>query len=359
MPRADNIPPSMGLLKALIIGDPKSGKTDWTARAAEAGFNVLYMDGDVGTQTIAGLSPEAKSRIFIMDVSDKLVGDQFDPRMIQCVADFMTSSKLLWNDNKQQVYSSQRDEHNEDGTARDEIWEFRPSRFDHNWVWAIDSWTTLAYSGMLAKANEQGVSLADIEKVERSIYQGVGNRLTNMLATIQKAPCHVVVIGHPRQFEKTRAPEGKSQREIKEIDRIVEWTKMVPASSSNPHGLTMGKFFTDIGWMDVTKMGKRELNFKLDGGRSSGGHLDSKGDPRDTHSFANLVRQIGGTIPDGTQGLGQGLIIHPAGTFVPAVKKPTLGQPAEKAAPLQASISEPKKVSLAGIGGLPRANPTT
>src|SRR3546814_7861489 len=32
--------------------------------------------------------------------------------------------------------------------------------------------------------------------------------------------------------------------------------------------------------------------------RASGGHLDSKGDPRESHSFAELVKAIGGTIPD-------------------------------------------------------------
>src|SRR3546814_13001126 len=50
--------------------------------------------------------------------------------------------------------------------------------------------------------------------------------------------------------------------------------------------------------MDVTRGGRRELSFKLDVTRSSGGHLDSKGDPRESHSFAELVKAIWGTIPD-------------------------------------------------------------
>src|SRR3546814_2016165 len=59
------------------------------------------------------------------------------------------------------------------------------------------SWTTLSYSGMVSKALDLGVSIADVEKVNREIYAGVGNRLTNMASIIQKMPCHVIVIGHP------------------------------------------------------------------------------------------------------------------------------------------------------------------
>src|SRR3546814_12490491 len=71
---------------------------------------------------------------------------------------------------------------------------------------------------------------------------------------------------------------------------------MIPKSSSKPHELTLGKFLTECGWMDVTRGGRRELSFKLDVTRSSGGHLDSKGDPRASHSFAELVKAIGGTL---------------------------------------------------------------
>src|SRR3546814_15872838 len=50
--------------------------------------------------------------------------------------------------------------------------------------------------------------------------------------------------------------------------------------------------------MECIRGGRLELSFKLDGTRESGGHLDSKGDPRESHSFAELVKAIGGTIPD-------------------------------------------------------------
>lgn len=361
MPRGSNLAPSHTLLKALILGDPKAGKTDWSLRAAEAGFNVLYMDGDVAAQTIAGLSDAAKNRVFYMDIADKLDGG-VDPRMIQTISDFFTASRFLWNDSKQKPYSRAKDEHDpETGAALDEIWDFRPAKLDHNWVLVIDSWTTLSYSAMLAKANDQGESLADVEKIERSLYQGVGNRLTNILATIQKAPCHVVVIGHPMQYEKRRSQEGKTVKEaMKENDLIVEWTKMIPKSSSNPHGLTMGKFFSDIGWIDVDKFGKRKLNFKITNQRVSGGHLAGEGDPRGDYDFAHVVEAIGGKAPgpNSDTPLGEGLIIHPPGTFIPAAAKPVNPLGAKPAATQASSplTPEAKPTAVKGLGGLTGLN---
>lgn len=353
MPRGSNLAPGHTLAKLLILGDPKAGKTDWAMRAAEAGFNVLYMDGDVAGQTVAGLSAAAKERIFYMDIADRLDGG-IDPRMIEAVSEFFTSSRYLWNDAKQAPYSRAKDSHDADtGAALDEIWEFRPSRFDHNWVIVLDSWTTLSYSGMLAKAQDQGISLADIEKADQNLYAGVGNRLTNMLSTIQKAPCHFIVIGHPSQFEKSKSPDGKSQRETKAADRIVEWTKMVPKSSSNPHGLTMGKFFSDIGWIDVDKFGKRKLNFKITSERVSGGHLDATDDPRGAHSFVNVVKALGGQAPDTNQEtpMGEGLIIHPPGTFIPAAASKALPL-GSKPSPASTTLEPAAPTAVKGLGGL-------
>lgn len=352
MPRGNNLTPDQIVAKLMILGDPKAGKTEYAMKAAEAGFNVLYMDGDVAAQTLSAIAPEARDRIFYMDVSDSL-DSGIDPRMIEVVASFFTSSKFLWNDRTQREYSRAKDPHDSTtGACLDEIWEMRPARFNHRWLIVLDSWTTLSYSAMVAKSVDQGINLADIEKADLNLYAGVSNRLTNMLATIQKAKCHFIVIGHPAQFEKTKSQENMSAAEAgKPKNRIVEWTKMVPKSSSNPHGLTMGKFFSDIGWIDVDKFGKRKLDFDVTNQRVSGGHMTGKGDPRGDYSFANVVRKIGGTIPTPSDDLGEGLIIHPAGTFIPAAavaKANPLAKPAST--PLNDSGAAPTQVK--GLGGL-------
>lgn len=363
MPRGDSLTAEQVTGKYLILGDPKAGKTTWAVEAALAGFNVLLMDGDVAVQAIAQLPAEAKSRIFYMDVGDRLEGG-IDPRMIQLVADFFTSSKYLWNDTHQRGYSRLKDAHDEEsGAALDEIWEFKPARLNHRWVVVIDSWTTLSYSAMLAKAADVGVDLGDIEKADMGLYAGAANRLTNMLATIQKAKCHFIVIGHPSQFEKTKSPNNKTAGEVKAKDRIVEWTKMVPKSSSNPHGLTMGKYFSDIGWIDITATGKRELNFAVTNHRVSGGHLIGKGDPKTDFSFANCVKNIGGVLPDKTDfSLGDGLTIHEPGTFIPATAAKAPLKIGSKAAsdslePTGTAATPTKVTGIGGLGGLLNKKP--
>src|SRR3546814_4526808 len=82
MPRADNLSSSTQLIKGLVMGFEKSGKSDWAARAAMAGFNVLYLDGDVAAATIAQLPVEARKRIFYLDFADNFAGGKEDTRMI-------------------------------------------------------------------------------------------------------------------------------------------------------------------------------------------------------------------------------------------------------------------------------------
>lgn len=356
MPRGNALHASHTLLKALILGDPKAGKTEWVLKAAEAGFNVLYFDGDVAGQTIQAVDPAVRDRIFYMDCADRLSGG-LDPRMVTLCSEFFTSTRFLWNDTKQELYSRVKDSHDEaSGAALDEIWEIKPARLDHNWVFALDSWTTLAYSAMVDKANQEGISLADIEKAERNLYQGTGNRLTNMLSTVQKMQCHVAVIGHPAQYEKRKNPAGSSVRSTKETDQIIEWTKMVPTSSSNPHGLKMGKFFSDIGWIDVDKFGKRLMSFDITNERVSGGHMTGKGDPRKEFNFAGIIKAIGGEVP-GPDGApwGDGITIHPPGTFIPASANkanPLGAKPAASASPASASLEPAKPTAIKGLGGL-------
>lgn len=344
MPRADQMPTTSIFAHPLVIGVEKSGKTDWAMKAAEAGFNVLYLDGDVAGQTLNDQSPEAKKRIFYMDFSDDLAGGKNDPHFINHMADFMGTSKFVWNDSKQSKFSLR----NYDDT--DEVWELRPGMLDWRWVLVIDSWTTLSYSGMVSKALDLGVDLGDVEKINREIYAGVGNRLTNMATIIQKMKCHVIVIGHPAEYQKKKMPDRSTQREVKELDQIIEWTRMIPKSHSNPHGLTMGKYFTDVGWMDVTRGGTRKLSFKLDVDRSSGGHLNSEGDPRGSHSFAELVKAIGGAVPDPSrpEDIDSVLTIHGPGQYQVAAKAtPVIGNKTAASA------------KVAGLGGLMGMKPKT
>src|SRR3546814_5591772 len=173
----------------MIRRPPRSTRTDplvpdstlCRSRAAMAGFYVIYRDGDVAAATIAQLPVEARKRIFYLDFADNFAGGKEDTRMINLMFEFFTSTKFVWNDSLQDKFTIRT--YDEEGH---DVWVINPGLLDWRWVVVLDSWTTLSYSGMVSKALDLGVSIADVEKVNREIYAGVGNRLTNMASIIQK-----------------------------------------------------------------------------------------------------------------------------------------------------------------------------
>jgi hypothetical protein len=72
-------------------------------------------------------------------------------------------------------------------------------------------------------------------------------------------------------------------------------------SSSAPHGASIGKYFNEIGWIQINSAGKRELDFTVKKGRISGGTANGKGDPRAEYSFAKLfgapIPKVEGELP--------------------------------------------------------------
>lgn len=343
MPRMDQAPPTNQLVKLLLMGDGKIGKTAYAALAAAAGFDVLYLDGDVGAQTIQSmrtpwkgsdkppLTPEQMSRIYLLPVADTILGGSRDCKFVEVMQEFTTNVKFRWNDTQNRIARI--------ADKTDELWEITPGKMNHNCVLVADSWTGLTESIMLQCAGRNGIDLATASTQEmRPVYQSAGLIATSMLQVIRAMPCHVIVIGHPDEYQHKVAPEGKKVKDISEKDYIIDWTRMVPKSTSRPHGLQMAKYFTDIGWMDVSPTGNRRLDFRVRATHLSGGHFEEVKDLNE-YSFANLVKKIGGTIPDGTQDRDAWLRI------ITAAEQ----QQAADAKVLEAA-NAPK--TIAGLGGL-------
>jgi hypothetical protein len=169
----------------------------------------------------------------------------------------------------------------------------------------------------------------------RPVYQAAGNKLTQFLVMIQRVRCHVIVIAHPDEYAKYDKPVGIKVKDQKESDNKLLWTKLVPLSSSKPHSLTMAKYFTDVGWMEASPSGRRLMNFKISDERICGGHFDGR-EELEKYSFANLVTQIGGQLPNPIPSFEDILKIHPKGEYQPPVAgaglvlgtKPEAGTPA-------------------------------
>lgn len=305
MPRMDQAPPSERLIKLLLIGDGKIGKTRYAGMAAAAGFNVLYLDGDVGAQTLGMLPIEAQRRIFLMNLGDTILGGRRDHKFIDNVKTLIDEAVFRWNDTQQKI-GSRLD------PVSDVQWEMRPAKLDYRCVLVLDSWTSLTQSMMLKASMLCGVQIetATTEQM-RPVYQQGGLMSSIILQFIRSMPCHVIVIGHPDEYTHKTAPDGIKLKDVKEKDMIIDFTKMIAKSTSKPNGLSMGPYFTDIGWMEVSPSGlDRMLDFRLDAGRVSGGHFSER-KPIADYSFEKLVKVVGGFVPDGTQSVDSWLKIIP------------------------------------------------
>ena len=342
MPRASEAPPERQYCKLLLIGDGKGGKTHFAGEAAEH-FNVLYLDGDVAAPTIQQLSQKAKENLYLLPV-----GDRTQPMLTHDFIDFMvkftTESKLIWDDTNAKVGKRS------DDLSQSEVWTILPAALSHEWVLIIDSWTSLVQSCMLWAARAHGVDLSDTNASQmRNVYSSAGMKLTQILTVIQRIHCHVIVIAHPDEYVKQRRPEGKRVDQIKESDMIVEWTKIIPKSCSKPHSMTMAKFFTDVAWMTSNPSGtERQLDFRLDPGKISGGHWNEKKSTKD-YSFANLVKQIGGAVPSAHPPIDSVIQISPKGSYEPVTPgSKVLG---DKSSDAPKSEAEAPKKGLAALIG--------
>ena len=252
----------------------------------------------------SGLSAEALARVSYFNIAD-YVDEKgvYVPFMAKFFVEFCTSGVLTWNDSKQRIFDRNTYESNadvdEEGNRTvhggDEVWQLRPAALGPDTVIILDSWTTLITSLQQWKAADLNIDLLDVEKIERDMYTGTAHKATQFLQLLRGLRCNLIVIGHPREYQKKSPPAG-SKGQVAEKDMKLDWSKMVPVSTSNPHALTMGKNFSDIGWVEVNAMGARTIDFKPTNERVIGGHLAIKGPVKEL-SFAHLVEQIGGQIP--------------------------------------------------------------
>lgn len=355
MPRMDNPPPTNQLAKLLLIGDGKCGKTDFAGMAGASGFNVLYLDGDVASQTIADLPLAARKNIYLLKCGDTIGEGGIEPVYTHTIKSFIGKSLFVWNDSAQRQYNMLVDGQ---ANTTDEFWLIRPGLMDHTSVLVLE-WTALANSTMLWAAKEHGVDLGEVDVDERgamrNVHRSAGEKLTQYLIAIQRAPCHVICLSHPQEFVKTQRPDGKTGKETKEIDLKTLWTKMVPKSCSNNHAMSMSKYFTDIAWLEPDMLGIRHIDFRIDRERISGGHFNAKYAIADREkkdstgfNFAHLVAKVGGIIPGGGSDIDSWLSIQMGFDATPKPKA---------ALSLAANGSKPSVVSTPSIAAIPNSQP--
>lgn len=292
----------------LIIGKTKAGKSDFVARAVNAGFTCLYIDSDNGLGTLKEvIKPEFQKNLHYINPAEPVLFAQ----------DFFERSVIRYNETRRKMYDSMS--YSDD----DKFAEIIPSRIPRNVIVSFDSWTSMCFDSVSSKANKLEIDLSDADKYGQELYQATGLQMTKLATGIQGAPFHVIVQAHPAQYERKEKPAGSAMKSIKQGDYILKETIDIPSSTSNPHGYNMGKFFNNIGWLTVNRVGERDLDFRVRDDRVSGGSVKGHGNPLSEYSFANLF--------------GQGQIESEIDPEKPWIKYMTVGEFREQAAAKHAS----------------------
>lgn len=269
----------LGAVHCLLIGQTKSGKTDWVARAAIDGWEIIYIDSDNGKSTLLSAlqgHPDAMDRIHY-----------FEPESIFDFCESMfTNSIFRYGETARASVSSH-------SAKPDEmVDEIRPTIIPPNVILVIDSWTAIANDLIHKIADKRKIDLFEADKYTREIYGPTGFKASELLFWIQNSPFHVIVQAHPGYYERKEKPAAGKAEDIRESDMLIRETTAIPLSTSNPHGFTMGKYFNYIGWTRVSGQERRELDFRVKKDTISGANFPAGtllfGDPRGDMRFAKL-----------------------------------------------------------------------
>lgn len=270
--RADKITITHDPKHLLLIGPTKFGKTHYSVAAANAGYELLYIDKDNGLTTIRkDATSDGLSRIHHFN----------PPSMIDFVEKLLMSEVVRWNTRINDEYASRT------ALPDDEIVEIYPMRMDKGVILVLDTWTSLAWSALEAKAKDLNIDLTDVDKWGREVYGTSGFRLTRIAKILQTSPFHQIVMAHNQYYELKEKPPGIVQA-VKEKDMIIRGTVEIPVSSSGPHGYSIGPYFNEIGHLVLNNLEKRAIDFTLKKGRLGAGTPNAILDPNDAGSWAAL-----------------------------------------------------------------------
>jgi len=211
------------LLRVLCYGSAHSKKTWWAGTAAEAGFNVLFLEGDGNWSILQNINKKDHDRINVIDFSDKQKEAVFAKALVR----LLKQGKLIW------------DEATKTATALKPFPESAVcidlTKLTQNDVVVVDSWTALVYSLSVQYSRENGIDMSDPDKADRDYYGWAGKLALWVLNQLKTLPCHVVVIAHSTVYEKY-SKDGKN----------MEMQRRQPLSTSGPNAMQMASKFTDV-----------------------------------------------------------------------------------------------------------------
>jgi hypothetical protein len=269
MPQADQLIQEKHRLRVFGYGAGKRRKTWWGLNAAEYGYRVLMFSGEQGHGIVQRLSPEARTRIYILDLHD---GPQ-NALFAQALTLAFRTGEFYVNEETRQTSPNARA-----GFRHIDMRGFGTDTLVH-----IDTYSALVGSLVRRFAFENAIDLADAEKQEWPGYRYCGMLASHLLDQFAAVlNCHYYVVGHETQYEKySKGPWDAAKKTHK--PGPLEFSRRQPVSTSNPHGMNVSREFDHV------------LHFSASGGNI---WIDTKGDddndagsralPNDKYLWENL-----------------------------------------------------------------------
>ncbi len=223
------------LLRELLYGPPKTKKTWWACKAAEAGFNVILLDCDDGAHILSQIAPEARHRIANINIVDTLT----DPVACKFTTLALAGRIFLWDeqDKDRVIMPANRNmEHS--------FYYINANKLTRNDILVVDSWTKLVKSLAWRWYKENGIDITSGEQAKSTNWDGYrwsGEMASWMVRQLKALPCHVMVIGHKSVYEKYKN-EVINGKKVSSV----EWQRTQIVSTSGPHGMTIASDFSDI-----------------------------------------------------------------------------------------------------------------
>lgn len=333
----------------LLIADTKLGKSTYVAQAAKDGFHVLYIDSDNGLSALRHHlkgDMEALGRITYVRTNSPA-------QLLESMLD--EANVFRWDLTRDAPYTAMLVK------PDSRILEISIPRLlaSRGLILAIDTWTSVAADALGLGAEKAKVKLTNMENESQRVYGDAYRRVNFIAVCLQHAPFHVIVQAHGTIFERFVKPTGKSTREMKQNEFILEEILEVPLSSSKPHGKEMGKYFNHVAWLSLdsrTFPAKTLIDFTRKVGRIGGGPPNIVA-PADEFGFIKYAT-LSEPVPDFARVLkGSELVAQPAlaaaghqGPLRPAAVVVTTESKAAPTVPATASAAT--KNPLAGLNFL-------
>lgn len=249
------------LVRALCYGEDHTGKTRWVGQAAEFGFHVVFLDADNKTSVLHQLSPEAQSRISVVNIKDT-----YNRATAQAfLAAFYGDACFAWNEeDKEPVF------HSSQLAADKPYWIVDATALNHNTLLCIDSWTKIVRSINFDYAKKKNIDLLQAAKLDnlQDYYGACGNMASRVITSTNAYDCHFILIGHSTIYEKYKT-QTTAERNMKK-PREVEWSQKQVISTSGPNAWGIGSEFNDILYFNCPAPSVFEIDTQNSGDRMGG-----------------------------------------------------------------------------------------